>query len=188
MVLDFHQNISCARLSFFALGGKVSSNCPLKKVTLDPCQTKVSVGHGCCPNDTGFTGSVKMEWVTCGPWKEHSTALYWGDAFLRTAWDTFITTRHVISVFCVSLTLPSGCNHEIDMGKVMKNIFSSLLSEKKKKEQNHSFSQDKSRTYHIPSLRGKVSNQTVSVFKLFAAQPRRQWTQGSSIWCHSMPV
>lgn len=62
------EHLVCTPL-FLCLRGKVSSNCPLKKVTLDPCQTKVSVGHGCCPNDdTGFTGSVKMEWVTCGPW------------------------------------------------------------------------------------------------------------------------
>lgn len=46
---------------FLCLGGKVSSNCPLRTVVLDPCQTKVSVGHGCCPNDTEFTNSVKME-------------------------------------------------------------------------------------------------------------------------------
>lgn len=119
---------------FLCLGGKVSSNCPLRTVILDPCQTKVSVGHGYCPNDTEFTNSVKMELGDLWPPERAQSCTVLGR---RTFEDCL---RH-ISVFCVSLTLPSGCNHEIDMGKVMKNIFSSLLSEKKKKMNRiiHSF-------------------------------------------------
>lgn len=51
----FIRTLVCTPL-FLCLRGKVSSNC-----SLDPCQTKVSIGHGCCPNDMGFTSSVKME-------------------------------------------------------------------------------------------------------------------------------